>query len=71
MTPHENSQVEINVGVTDVILALSPQQNSVNDYVNQAIVSYPLEGSFLHYLTWRKQLLDIPSSMNQPREMPS
>jgi len=71
MTPQGESNLEVNVAVCDVIMALSPQQNSINDYVNQAVTSYPLDGTFLHHLTWGGQPLRIPEAMNYPQELAS
>ncbi|WP_304526837.1 hypothetical protein [Halomonas sp. I5-271120] len=60
----EDSQRESHVAVVDIIMALSPQNKSVNDYVNQAVISYPLEGSFLHHVQFQGDPLLIPDLMN-------
>lgn len=68
MSPQGEDNMEVNVAVCDVIMALSPQQNSINDYVNQAVISYPLDGAFINHLTWAGQPVIIPESMNYPQE---
>lgn len=69
VSPDGENNLEINLAVTDVIITLSPQQNAINDYINNAVISYPLAGTFMHHLAFNGSPLLVPPEFNQEVEV--
>lgn len=56
---------ECGLGVTEVLLGLSPQLRNINDYVMKAVLAYP-NRHFLDYFTIAGQPLHVPPGLLPP-----